>query len=95
MPVPSPGESPCKRQKKFHDHFLASTKNGGGQTIMEALKERCSTKAFGPEPVPREMRSSLLRAADGVNRQDSGKRTQNPPLFLLVPLRYREFVIAM
>jgi nitroreductase len=54
---------------------LPQPKMEGGKPLMVALKDRCSTKAFSPEPVPMEMLSDLLWAADGINRPDSGKRT--------------------
>lgn len=47
----------------------------GGKPLMVALKDRCSTKAFSPQPISMEMLSDLLWAADGINRPDLGKRT--------------------
>lgn len=47
----------------------------GGKPLMVALKDRCSTKEFSPEPVPMELLSDLLWGANGINRPDSGKRT--------------------
>ncbi|HEX5685548.1 MAG TPA: nitroreductase family protein [Ideonella sp.] len=42
--------------------------------LMQALSLRCSTRAFRPDPLPRQMLANLLWAADGVNRED-GRRT--------------------
>ena len=70
---------------------LPQPKMEGGKPLMVALKDRCSTKAFSPEPVSMEMLSDLLWAADGINRPDSGKRTapsamnsQNIDLYVLL-----------
>jgi len=43
--------------------------------LLQALRERKSTKAFDTKPIPGETLSQLLWAAFGVNRLDSGKRT--------------------
>jgi len=47
----------------------------GGKTLMTALKERASTKAYVEDSVSAETLSNLLWAAFGVNRPESGKRT--------------------
>jgi nitroreductase len=47
----------------------------GGKPLMQALKERHSTREFGTRPLPQQVLSNLLWAANGVNRADSGKRT--------------------
>jgi SagB-type dehydrogenase family enzyme len=47
----------------------------GGKPLMQALKERHSTRDFNPRPLPTQVLSDLLWAADGINRPDSGKRT--------------------
>ncbi|MEW6403725.1 MAG: hypothetical protein AB1649_18170, partial [Chloroflexota bacterium] len=44
-------------------------------TVSEALKNRKSTNAFQPQPLPREKLLELLWAAWGINRPDSNKRT--------------------
>lgn len=46
----------------------------GGKPLMEALKERKSTRAFSPEKPPAQVLSNLLWAAWGINRED-GRRT--------------------
>ena len=47
----------------------------GGKPLLQALKERHSTREFSGTPISRQLLSNLLWAADGVNRADSGKRT--------------------
>lgn len=47
----------------------------GGKPLMQALKERHSTREFGAKPLSQQVLSNLLWAANGVNRADSGKRT--------------------
>ena len=48
---------------------------GDGKSLMHALKQRKSSRKFSETKVPMQVLSDLLWAADGVNRQDSGKRT--------------------
>jgi len=47
----------------------------GGKPLMQALKERHSTREFSTEALPPQMMSNLLWAAAGVNRPVSGQRT--------------------
>jgi SagB-type dehydrogenase family enzyme len=47
----------------------------GGKPLMQALKERKSTRAFSPEKLPMQTLGNLLWAAFGVNRPDTGQRT--------------------
>lgn len=47
----------------------------GGMPLMQALNERHSTRSFADKPIPLETLSSLLWAAQGVNRKDSDYRT--------------------
>jgi nitroreductase len=46
----------------------------GGKPLMEALMLRRSTRAYAPTPIPTQLLSDLLWAANGVNRP-SGERT--------------------
>jgi len=48
---------------------------GGGRPLMRVLKDRSSSRNFSPEKLPPQMLSSLLWAAFGVNRPESGGRT--------------------
>ena len=47
----------------------------GGKPLMQALKERKSSREFSLKELPLQIISDLLWAADGINRQDSGHRT--------------------
>jgi len=47
----------------------------GGEPLMQALKNRQSTREFSSEKLPIVTISNLLWAAWGINRPDSGKRT--------------------
>lgn len=47
----------------------------GGKPLMEALKERKTTRSFSSKPLPPRVLSNLLWAAFGINRPGSGKRT--------------------
>jgi SagB-type dehydrogenase family enzyme len=46
-----------------------------GKRLMQALKNRSSSRSFSEEKLPLQVLSNLLWAAFGVNRTDSGKRT--------------------
>lgn len=47
----------------------------GGKPLMQALKERKSTRSFAPDKLPIQTLGNLLWAAFGVNRPDTGQRT--------------------
>lgn len=47
----------------------------GGKPLMQALKERKSTRVFSSEKLPMQTLGNLLWAAFGVNRPDTGQRT--------------------
>jgi SagB-type dehydrogenase family enzyme len=47
----------------------------GGKPLMQVLKNRETSRAFGPENLSRQDLSNMLWAAFGVNRPDQGKRT--------------------
>jgi nitroreductase len=51
--------------------------HGGNQVLplMEALRRRCSTRAFSSEPLPEDTLSTLLWAAAGINRPGTDGRT--------------------
>jgi SagB-type dehydrogenase family enzyme len=59
----------------FQDIPLPAPRMTGGKPLMEALKERKSSRAFSPRKLPLQVLSDLLWAAFGINRPDSGKRT--------------------
>jgi len=54
---------------------LLKPQTDGGKPLMQALKDRSSSREFSPEKLPIQVLSNLLWAAWGINRPDSGKRT--------------------
>jgi len=54
---------------------LPAPHTDGGKPLMQALKNRSSSREFSAEKLPMQTLSDLLWAACGINRQDSGKRT--------------------
>jgi len=53
---------------------LPAPQTEGGRPLMQALKERKSTREFGPGSLSPQILSNLLWAAFGINRPD-GRRT--------------------
>jgi SagB-type dehydrogenase family enzyme len=53
---------------------LPAPKTSGGMPLLQALKERHSTREFSSEKLPMQTLSNLLWAAWGINRED-GRRT--------------------
>jgi SagB-type dehydrogenase family enzyme len=47
----------------------------GGKPLMQALKDRTSSRSFSPQKLSDQTLSNLLWAAFGVNRPGTGKRT--------------------
>lgn len=54
---------------------LPPAKTEGGKPLMQALKERHTTRDYKPDKLSYEVMSNLLWAAFGINRMKSGKRT--------------------
>lgn len=54
---------------------LPAAQTMGGMPLMQALQARHSTREFSPRPLPAQVLSDLLWAAQGVNRPQTGKRT--------------------
>ena len=54
---------------------LPAPETDGGKPLMDVLMERKSSRTFSTKPLPLQMISNLLWAANGINRPDSGKRT--------------------
>lgn len=54
---------------------LPAPATSGGMSLVEALAQRRSSREFTSEPVPAATLSSLLWAAGGINRPDTGLRT--------------------
>jgi SagB-type dehydrogenase family enzyme len=56
-------------------HKLPAPEMTGGKPLMQALKERHSSREFSSRTLPKQVLSNLLWAAAGVNRPATGKRT--------------------
>ena len=54
---------------------LSPPRMAGGMPLMEALKNRKSSRRFSPKSLPVDVLSQLLWAARGVNRPGSGRLT--------------------
>ncbi len=57
------------------DIALPSPRMEGGKPLMQALKERQSTRVFSTKKLPVQTLADLLWAAFGINRPDADKRT--------------------
>jgi SagB-type dehydrogenase family enzyme len=55
--------------------ILPAPQTDGGKPLMQALKDRHSTREFSFEKLPPQVLANLLWAAFGINRPDTGKRT--------------------
>ncbi len=54
---------------------LPAPQTQGGKPLMEALKERRTTRDFKPDKLPPQLLANLLWAGFGINRPDTGHRT--------------------
>jgi SagB-type dehydrogenase family enzyme len=54
---------------------LPAPERHGGMPLLEAIAARRSVRQFRPDPLPLQVLSNLLWAADGINRPDTGGRT--------------------
>ena len=54
---------------------LPSPNTTGGMPLLDALRQRHSSREFSMRELPVQVLSNLLWAADGVNRGESGGRT--------------------
>jgi nitroreductase len=59
----------------LEDVVLPAPRTTGGKPLMDALRERHSSREFSARKLPLQTLSDLLWAAAGINRADSGKRT--------------------
>lgn len=57
------------------DMSLPSPAMSGGKPLMDALRDRQSSRSFSNQKLPPQVLSDLLWAACGINRQESKKRT--------------------
>jgi nitroreductase len=74
MVVAASAAFPGMATAQSKDIVLPHPQTSGGMPLMEALKERHSTRTFEPKPLEPQVLSNLLWAAWGQNRAD-GKRT--------------------
>ncbi len=65
-PAPSHGDAVKSIQ-------LPPPETSGGLGLMDALSRRRSSREYRSEPLPLPLLSSLLWAADGVNREEGGR----------------------
>ena len=54
---------------------LPAPRMDGGMPLMQALKQRSTSRDFSGRALPLALVSDLLWAANGINRPESGKRT--------------------
>ena len=66
---------PWASAAELADIPLPSPRMDGGMPLMQALKERHSTRAFSSKALPDQVLADLLWAAFGINRPDTGRRT--------------------
>jgi len=50
----------------------------GGRPLMQALKDRKSSRRYNDEKIPLQVLSNLLWVAFGINRSESGRPTKRP-----------------
>jgi len=55
--------------------ILPAPQTDGGKPLMQALRDRHSTREFSSEQLSPQVLSNLLWAAFGINRLETGKRT--------------------
>jgi len=65
---------PARTQTENSLHRLPPPDTTGGKPLMQSLKERKTQREFSSRPLPEQVLSNLLWAADGINRPD-GRRT--------------------
>jgi nitroreductase len=59
----------------LQDMTLPAPQMTGGKPLMQALKERQTSRAFSAQKLPPQVLADLLWAAAGINRTAAGKRT--------------------
>jgi SagB-type dehydrogenase family enzyme len=66
---------PMAKTKNMKPIQLLKPQMEGGKPLMQALRERKSSRSLSSKELPPQVLSNLLWAAFGVNRPESGKRT--------------------
>lgn len=61
--------------QEFKDIPLPAPRTEGGKPLMQALRDRHSSRSFSDQALPPQLLSDLLWAAAGINRTDTGHRT--------------------
>jgi SagB-type dehydrogenase family enzyme len=61
--------------QELKPRILPAPQTDGGKPVMQALKDRHSTREFSSEKLSPQVLANLLWAAFGINRPDTGKRT--------------------
>ena len=54
---------------------IALKTSKGGNSFLQLLEKRSSSREYSPEPLPMDILAGLLWAAFGINRPESGRRT--------------------
>jgi SagB-type dehydrogenase family enzyme len=62
-------------EEQLKPQQLPAPQTDGGRPLMQALKDRSTSRSFSARKLPPQVISNLLWAAFGVNRPDTGKRT--------------------
>jgi SagB-type dehydrogenase family enzyme len=62
-------------EQNLKSTMLLPPQTEGGMPLMQALKNRHTSRSFSSKELPKQVLSNLLWAAFGINRADSGKRT--------------------
>ncbi len=65
----------CSCSVSAQDIALPAPNMKGGKPLMEALKDRKTSREFSKQELEPQMISDLLWAAYGINRPETGKRT--------------------
>ena len=61
--------------REIKELYIPPAERGGGRPFMELLNERKSTRKFSEREIRPHVLSTLLWAANGINREEDGKRT--------------------
>ena len=63
------------RAEELKPILLPAPQTQGGKPLMEALKQRRTTREILPDKLPMQVLANLLWSGFGVNRPESGQRT--------------------
>ncbi len=88
---PKEALNPCTAVSYDAEIALLRPDSVGGQTINEALWNRCSSREFAADPLSLEELSGVLWAAAGINRPENDRLTA-PSALALYPVRVYAFL---